>query len=97
MSKTDKPTAPVILSKSLTDYRLTKRHKGILEAWHKMRAYMKLANKSPTCIRLSRTDYADIDSAVRMQSDGKRDLTMIRYEGVPVYSTETSPQMDALS
>lgn len=97
MTKITKPAPPVILSKNLSDYKLTKRHQGVLQAWEKMRAYMRLANKAPPCVRLTRADYADIDAAVRNQSDGKRDLSMVKYEGVPVYSTEVSPQMDALA
>lgn len=97
MNAKTKPAPPVILSKNLSEYRLTKRHQGILQRWHEMRKYMELANKSPTCVRLARADYADIDAAVRNQSDGKRDLSMVTYHGVPVYSTEASPQMDALA
>lgn len=94
MSAKTKLAAPVVLSRSLTEYRLTKKHLAILQRWKDMRAYMKLANKEPSCVRLAPADYADIDAAVRNQSEGQRDLSMVRYEGVPVLSAVMNPQME---
>lgn len=97
MTKITKPAPPVILSKNLSDYKLTKRHQRVLQAWDEMRAYMKLAGKTPPCVRLTRADYAGINASVRNQSDNKRDLSMVTHKGVPIYSTEASPQMDVFA
>ncbi|GLQ96445.1 hypothetical protein [Dyella mobilis] len=82
---------PVIQSRNLSEYRLTKKHLGVLQKWKDMRAYMRLANREPDCVRLSKVDYQDINAAVTNQSDNKFTLADVRFEGVPVLSAE--PQM----
>lgn len=86
---------PVIVSKDLTAYRLTKKHQAVLKRWDDMKAYLALANKTPEVVRLSLADYADINAAISNQSDGKRSLADVRYKGVPVLSISASPQMQA--
>ena len=97
MSKITKPAKTAILSKNLSDYKLTKAQKSILARWDDMKQYMLLAGKSPDCVRLSVSDYANLDAAIRNQSDDKRSLSDLTYAGVPVYSTAKSPQMDMLA
>lgn len=92
MSAKAKLPPPMIVSHNLTDYRLTKKHKALLEQWSKMNAYMRLANKTAPCVRLAISDYADIDAAVRNQSDGKRELSQVTYRGVPILSAKLEPQ-----
>jgi hypothetical protein len=67
------------LSYNLIDYKLTHRHKSILKRFDDLCRYMRLANKMPPCMRLSRADYADINAAVVKQSDNQRSLGTVRY------------------
>lgn len=97
MNTKTKIPPPVIVSKDLSAYRLTKKHQGVLKRWDDMQAYLKLANKSSEVIRLNLADFADIDAAVRNQSDGKRDLSQCRYKGVPVLSIASPPQLEAFA
>lgn len=97
MSTKAKAPPIVIRSRNLGEYRLTKTHQAILQKWKDMRAYMRLAKKEPDCVRLNPAHYADIDAAVRAQSEGEFTLAMVRYEGVPVLSAEISPQESLLS
>lgn len=46
MSK-DKPAIAPVLSTRLRDYKLTKKHQGLLERFDKMQRYMAAANKTP--------------------------------------------------
>jgi hypothetical protein len=91
ITKTKLPP-PVVNSRGLSEYRLTKKHQAILQKWKDMRAYMNLANRAPPCVRLNAADYGDIDAAVRAQSEGKFTLADVKYEGVPILSAEISPQ-----
>jgi hypothetical protein len=90
-------TPPIINSRNLSEYRLTKKTLGVLQRWKDMRQYMVLANRKPDCVRLSKLDYSDINAAVLNQSDGKWSLADLRYEGVPILSAELSPQEGLLS
>lgn len=96
-TKAAKPAPPLILSKNLSAYKLTKRHKSILARWEEMKRYMALAGRAPDVIRLSISDYSDIDAAVRNQSDGKRQLSDLTYQGVPICSVDRSPQMSLVA
>lgn len=88
---------PVVNSRDLTAYRLTKKHQAVLSRWKEMRQYMALANRKPDCIRLAKSDYNDIDAAVLNQSDGKWSLADLRYEGVPILSAEIQSQESLLA
>jgi len=97
MSTKAKAPPVVVRSRNLSEYRLTKKHQAIFQRWKDMRAYMKLANREPQCVRLSPADYKDIDAAVCAQSEGVFSLATVKYEGVPVLSAELSPQESLLS
>ena len=97
MNAKTKMPPPVVNSRDLGAYRLTKKHLAVLGRWKEMRQYMALANRRPDCIRLAKADYNDINAAVANQSDGKWTLADLRYEGVPIYSAELSPQESLLS
>lgn len=97
MSTKAKAPPIVIRSRNLGEYRLTKKHQAIFQKWKDMRAYMRLANREPQCVRLNPADYQDIDAPVRAQSEGEFSLAMVKYEGVPVLSAEISPQESLLT
>ena len=97
MTTKTKLPPPVVNSRDLSAYRLTKKHQAVLNRWKEMRQYMALANRKPDCIRLAKSDYSDINAAVLNQSDGKWSLADLRYESVPILSAETSPQESLLS
>lgn len=84
MKDPNKPAATPIVSLDLEAYKLGKKFHGILDQFNKMDAYMKLANKHASCLRLKNQDYADVNAAVVKQSNGERELSNLRYRGVPV-------------
>ena len=90
MKDPNKPKASPIVRLDLGAYKLSKKHQSQLEAFDKMDAYMKLAGKHAPCLRLKRVDYADINAAIKSQSNGERELSNLRYRGVPVISEARS-------
>ncbi|WP_426287495.1 hypothetical protein [Luteibacter sp. E-22] len=80
------PPRAANLSTTLSGFKLTKRHQGLLEAFDRMHEYMKLANKTPPCLRLKRSDFVDINAAVRAQSQGQRNLGQLTYRDLPILS-----------
>lgn len=84
-----KPAIAPNLSFELNGFQLTKKHQSLLEKFDKLQNYMRLANKEPPCLRLSRADFAEINAVVVKQSQGKRELGQLTYRNLPILSAAT--------
>lgn len=74
------------LSNTVNGFEISKRFRDLLAKFDKLYDYMKLANKTPPCLRLKRADYRDLDALVRQQSQGKRQLANLTYRNLPILS-----------
>ncbi|KAF1045631.1 hypothetical protein [Xylophilus sp.] len=80
------PPRAANLSHTLTGFELSKRYTDLLKKFDAMYDYMKLANKTPPCLRLKRADFVDLNALVRSQSQGQRTLGALTYRGLPILS-----------
>lgn len=86
MNAVQVPAASYVDSASILDYEPTKPQRALFEKFDKVIHYLALANKKPPSVRLSRTDYAELNNRVIQKSGGARSLATVTYKGYPILS-----------